>query len=117
MELILKGIDDWCIDTAHNGKTRWADVYRKVNGEWEQFAAFIGDYSLGDALDTIVEEGLEMTEDQVCEAQQDMPGNIYAEVIDVEPNPPCDLQNSNDCKLDKAAEAWGQSYGGQAYGT
>lgn len=89
MELILKGFDNWVIDTAHNEKgQRWADVYKKTGpkyNDWEQFGAFTGENSLGDALDCLIEEGLEMTEDQVCEMQQDIPESIYAEVVDVEP--------------------------------
>jgi hypothetical protein len=73
MELILKGFKDWCIDTAHNEKgERWADVYRKTgpgHNDWEQFGCF---ESVDEALDCLIEDGLEMTEDQVCDVQQDI---------------------------------------------
>ena len=73
MEIILKGFEDWAIDTAHtNQGKRWVDIYKKKNasGEnlenWEQFGSF---NDLGEALDCMLEEGLCMTEDQVCQAQ------------------------------------------------
>ena len=77
MELKLKGFDGWCIDTAHNGRTRWADVYQKVNGEWEQFAGFIGEDSLGEALDCLINDGLRMTEDEVNDQQEDVYDATY----------------------------------------
>jgi len=72
MELILKGFDNWSIDTAHNGRTRWADVYQRENGEWTRFAGFIGDDSLDNALDCLIFEGLRLTEDDVCKHQEDV---------------------------------------------
>lgn len=70
MELKLTGFDDWCIDTGHNeqGK-RWAEVYRKTGpnyDDWEHFGHFP---KLGDALDCLIEEGLELTEEQVADVQ------------------------------------------------
>lgn len=75
MELTLRGFENWAIDTAHgkNGK-RWVDVYRKTKNNWEQFGHFD---SLDEALDSMVADGIGMTEDQIQEIQWDIPGNIY----------------------------------------
>jgi len=72
MEIKLPGFDDWIIDMAYE-KKRWADVYRKVNGEWEHFCNFQGLDAFYDALECLIEEGLGLTEDAVCECQEDMP--------------------------------------------
>jgi hypothetical protein len=82
MELILKGFEDWCIDTAHTEQgRRWADVYRKTgpkHDDWEQFGCFA---SIDEALDCLIEDGLEMTEDQVCDTQQGEDDLSYLERI------------------------------------
>jgi len=78
MEIVLKGFEDWAIDTAHNDRgKRWVDIYKKrpVSSskagldlvEWDRFGSFD---DLNDALDCLIDEGLCMTEDQVCEAQE-----------------------------------------------
>ena len=69
MEIVLKGFEDWVIDTAHTNKgKRWVDIYQKRGPKnWEQFGAFD---DLGYALDCMIEEGMKMTEDQVCEVQE-----------------------------------------------
>ena len=71
MELILKGFEDWAIDTAHDDKgERWVDIYKKKSAsgiDWEKFGSFD---DMNDALDCLIDEGLCMTEDQVCEAQE-----------------------------------------------
>ena len=86
MELILNGFPDWVIDTAHNNDgIRWADVYHKIGprfSDWQQFGAFVGETSVAQALDLLIEEGLEMTEDQVCGIQEDLPETIYIEPVE-----------------------------------
>jgi hypothetical protein len=79
MELILKGFDDWSIETGtnYNGR-RWVDVYRRNtnNTEWESFGHFT---DLNEALDVMLEAGLGMNEEQVYDYQEryDMGGVCY----------------------------------------
>jgi len=80
MEIKLPGFDDWVIDMGCD-RQRWADVYRKVNGEWEQFCNFSGLDALYDAIDCMIEEGLGMTADQVCERQEGADGDVEIDVF------------------------------------
>ena len=68
MELALKGFDDWTIDTAHTEEGDiWAEVWRKNKKDWYQFSSH---KSLEEALTTLIEDGLQMTEDEICQMQE-----------------------------------------------
>ena len=67
MELVLKGFNNWVIDTAHNSKgERWAEVWKHEN-DWQQFSTHD---TVEDALNSLLENGLCMTEDEVCQEQE-----------------------------------------------
>ena len=68
MEIMIKGFDDWVIDTAHNEKgKRWAEVWKQHEEDWYKH----GDYdSLEEALEDLLKNGLRMTEDEICQEQE-----------------------------------------------
>jgi len=68
MEIIIKGFNDWVIDTAHDEKGKqWAEIWKRDKEDWYQFSAHD---TLDEALGNLLENGLRMTEDEVCQEQE-----------------------------------------------
>jgi len=68
MELVLKGFEDWSIDTAHNenGK-RWVEIWNKEGNDWFQHSTHD---TIDDAMEELIYNGLNMTEDEICQVQE-----------------------------------------------